>query len=71
MEHSFLIDNCVLVLERKKVKFKKKRKKCLTNPIQIKEKLHLTVQVQKENELITKVCLLWYISDDHCIFFYR
>ena len=26
MEHTFLIDNCVLVLERKKIKFKKKQK---------------------------------------------
>ena len=33
MEHTFLIDNCVLVLERKKIKFKKKRKQFLTNPI--------------------------------------
>ena len=33
MQHTFLIDNCVLVLERKKIKFKKKRKKFLTNPI--------------------------------------
>ena len=33
MEHTFLIDNYVLVLERKKIKFKKKRKKFLTNPI--------------------------------------
>ena len=33
MEHAFLIDNYVLVLERKKIKFKKERKKFLTNPI--------------------------------------
>ena len=33
MEHTFLIDNYVLVLERKKIKFRKKRKKFLTNPI--------------------------------------
>ena len=33
MKHTFLIDNYVLVLERKKIKFKKKRKKFLTNPI--------------------------------------
>ena len=33
MEHTFLIDNYVLVLEMKKIKFEKKRKKFLTNPI--------------------------------------
>ena len=27
------------------------------------------MQVQKENQLITEVCLLWYISGDHCVFF--
>ena len=33
MEYTFLIDSCVLVLERKKENFRKKRKKFLTNPI--------------------------------------
>ena len=35
MEHTFFIDNCVLVLERKKIKFKKKTQKISYQPNKI------------------------------------
>ena len=56
MEHTFLIDNYVLVLERKnKIKFKTKRKKFFTNPIHC---------LQRMRTLILGRTV--YIHKDHC-----
>ena len=63
MEHTFFIDNYILVLEGKKIKLKKKRKKFLTNPIfdiktdfiksKIKQFIHYTIRKIPELDILS------------------